>query len=284
MFGFVCIDKQELKVKEYESYKAVYCSLCRQLTRDYSFLSGFLLNFDCTFYAMMCMASSDVTPLFSRKRCRYNPLKRCNYCESGQDFLSKSAALLILMSYYKLLDNINDSGFFKRIGCIILKPLFSMWKRKAAAMYPHIHKACEQMYLSQCACEEKDACIDEAAEPTARLLAEVFSELSDSEKLRPAYEQFGYHLGKWVYLMDAIDDLDDDVKSGSFNPVYNKLRKTKAESVEYADGLLSQSLFLLTGAYRLIPKKHFGPILDNIILLGLVKKQEEVLYSERKNK
>lgn len=279
MFGYVRIEKGELKVKEYETYKAVYCSLCKQLGKDYSLLSRFLLNYDCTFLALFIMANDETCPSFKKGRCRFNPCKSCNYCTGKSEALSKSAALLVLMSYFKLIDNIRDSGVFARIGFTLIRPFFSSWKRKAKIRYPEYFDACEKMYQSQIKAEENSASIDESAEPTAALLRFVFSNEAYNEKIRPAYEQFGYHLGKWIYLMDAAFDIDDDIKHKSFNPIYNKLGKSKAESSEYADGLLSHSVYLLTSVYRLIDKKRFEAILDNIVLVGLTMKQKELLLS-----
>ncbi len=283
MFGYVCINKGEMKFKDYESYKAVYCSLCKQLGKDYSVLTRFLLNYDCTFFALFVMTNEDRCPGFKKGRCKFNPLKSCNYCTSGNEALSKAGALLVSMSYYKLIDNIRDGGFFEKIGCTLIRPFFSSWNRKARKHYPFYVEACEKMYKEQIDAEIKGASIDEAAEPTANLLKCVFSQEAYSDKIRPAYEQFGYHLGKWIYLMDAACDIDSDIKHKSFNPIYNKLRKSKKESAEFSDEILSQSLYLLTSAYRLIDKKRFEDILDNIVLLGLAKKQKDSLFSERKN-
>jgi len=277
VFGYVMIDKGELKVKEYETYKAVYCSLCKRLSKEYSFLSSFLLNYDCTFLAMFIMANEETCPSFHKGRCRFNPCKACNYCKDSDEALSKAAALLVLMSYFKLIDNIRDSSFIKKIGFTLLRPFFSSWKRKAKNRYPEYFEACDKMYADQINAEKCNGNIDESAEPTAELLKFVFATEAYNDKIRPAYEQFGYHLGKWIYLMDAACDIDDDIKHKSFNPIYNKLGKSKAESTEYADGLLSHSVYLLTSAYRLIDKKRFETILDNIVLIGLTKKQKELL-------
>ena len=277
MFGFVVIDKGELKVKEFETYKAVYCSLCKQLGKDYSFLTRFILNYDCTFLAMFILANDETYLTFKKGRCVFNPCKACSYCQGQSDALSKSAALLVLMSYYKVIDNISDSSFFKKIGFTLIRPFFARWKKKAEKKYPEYAKACEKMYTDQRKAEMSDAGIDESAEPTAKLLEFVFSQQAYNEKIAPAYAQFGYHLGKWIYLMDAAFDIDDDIKHNSFNPIYNKLGKSKAESAEFADALLSHSVYLMTSAYRLIDKKRFETILDNIVLIGLTKKQKELL-------
>lgn len=277
MFGYIRIDKGELKIKDYETYRAVYCSLCKQLGKDYSVFSRFLLNYDCTFLALFTIANQSECPAFKKGRCRFNPCKACNYCQGSNVALSKSAALVVLMSYYKLIDNIRDGSFFKKIAFTLLRPFFAVWKNKAKRRYPEYFKACEQMYTEQVNAENNNAGIDEAAEPTAKLLEFVFSDIAYSDKIRPAFEQFGYHLGKWIYLMDAACDIDDDIKHKSFNPLYNKLGVSQSESAEYADALLSHSVYLLTSAYMLIDKKRFKDILDNIVLIGLIKKQKELL-------
>lgn len=282
MFGYVCIDKAEMKIKYYEAYKGVYCGLCKQLGKDYSFLTRFLLNYDCTFFSLFILANTDECVSFKKGRCKFNPLKSCKYCSNGEGALSKGAALLVLMSYYKLIDNIRDGSFFEKLGCTLIKPFLKSWMKKAGKRYPFYAKACRKMYEDQLKAEEKGASVDEAAEPTANLLKTLFSQESYSDKIRPAYEQFGYHLGKWIYLMDAACDIDSDIKHKSFNPIYNKLKKSKAESADFADNLLSQAFYLLSSAYRLIDKKRFEDILDNIVLLGLTKKQKELLFSERK--
>lgn len=277
MFGYVTVYKGELKVKDYEMYKAVYCGLCKQLGKDYSFLTRFLLNYDFTFFSLFSMGVRTECVAVKKGRCKFNPMKSCNYCSDKNLTQSKSAALLVLMSYFKLLDNIKDSSFFKKILYTMVRPFFSSWKKKAKKRFPHYYKICENMYKSQLLAECEGAGIDRSAEPTAVLLKEVFALECADEKLLPAYEQFGYHLGKWIYLMDAACDIDDDIKHKSFNPIYNKTGKSKKESAEFSLELLSHSVYLLTSAYRLIDKSRFEDILDNIVLLGLPKKQKELL-------
>lgn len=279
MFGYVTICKGEMKIKDYEMYKSVYCGLCKQLGKDYSFLTRFLLNYDCTFFSVFSMAVKDTCPNIKKGRCRFNPMKSCNYCSDTESTQSKAAALLVLMSYFKLVDNIRDSGFFKKILFTFIRPFFASWKCKAKKRFPGYYDACLKMYEAQIKAEEKGAGVDESAEPTAELLRLVFSSEAPAEKVKPAFEQFGYHLGKWIYLMDAACDIDEDMKNKSFNPIYNKTGKSKVESAELSLELLSHSVYLLTNAYRLIDKNKFEAILDNIVLIGLTKKQKELLES-----
>lgn len=112
MFGYIKIYKSELLVREYEAYKSVYCGLCKKMGKDYSFLSRMLLSYDCTFYAMFLMAVNRSCEGFENGRCRFNPLKKCSFCLCKDDALSKAAAVNVTLSYYKLVDDINDSGVF----------------------------------------------------------------------------------------------------------------------------------------------------------------------------
>ena len=124
MFGYLRVQKSELLVREYEAYKAVYCGLCKQLGKDYSFLTRMALSYDCTFYAMLLMSLERSCKGFDKGRCKFNPLKKCQYAYCGDESYSKASALTVISAYYKLKDDLTDSGFFKRIAVRLIKPFF----------------------------------------------------------------------------------------------------------------------------------------------------------------
>ena len=97
VFGYIKANKPELKIKEFEAYKAVYCTLCKRLGKDYGFLSRVTLCYDFTFLAMLNMALKDGYPSYEQKRCTFNPLKKCNYCKNTDDFEMPAAAAMILL-------------------------------------------------------------------------------------------------------------------------------------------------------------------------------------------
>lgn len=284
MFGYVCIDKPELKVKDYEAYRGVYCSLCKTLGKEYSPLARFILNYDCTFLSLLVMSRSDTCPKFKSGRCFFNPLKKCNYAQKSEEALSKGAALTVITSYYKLLDGIADSGFFKRMSYRLLRPVLSAWRKKAKSKYPHYEDAVREMFVSQLKCEKNEAaCLDSAAEPTAKMLEAVMRAESENESEYKVLAQMGYHLGRWIYLMDAVNDIEDDFKRGDFNPFLIKFQGIENFDPSEADAVISQSYYLLVKAYELVDKKRFTDILDNIIYNGLCKKQRLTVYPERKD-
>lgn len=282
MFGYLQIDKRELKVREYEAYKSVYCGLCKQMGRDYSFLTRLFLSYDCTFYAMLLMSLSRSCKGFKDGRCRFNPLKKCSFALCESDCYSKAAAFSIISVYYKLQDDIYDSGFFKRTAARFLKLFFGHWRKRAAKRYPELDSIVENMLRSQLEAEHKDSpSIDEAAHPTAEMLAEVMSLESSDDMHRRVFYEFGYNLGRWIYLIDAVDDLEKDRKKNNFNPFIN----IESDKIyEYISSALNQSLARAYDAYNLIEITDFKGILDNMMLLGFPLKQNSVISSKQEVK
>lgn len=276
MFGYLQIDKAELKVREYEAYKAVYCGLCKQLGKDYSFLTRLSLSYDCTFYTMMLMSLSSGCTGFSDGRCRFNPLKKCRFADCKNDCYSKAAALSVISVYYKLLDELMDSGFWKRLAVRLIKPFFSHWRKKAARRYPETDTIVADMLDKQVKVEaEPSPSLDATAHPTAEMLGKLLCLEAKDELQRRVFYECGYHLGRWIYFIDAADDFEKDVKHDNFNPF--RLIESD-ELTQRMEQTLNQSLARSYDAYVLIDNlTDFKGILDNMMLLGFPLKQNSVL-------
>lgn len=270
LFGYIRIAKPELKVKEYEMYKAVYCSLCRSLGKYYGFLSRFTLSYDFTFLALLNMSLQDGCDIIERKRCVCNPLKKCNYCKNGESLQMPSAAAMIML-YYKLCDNIADEKGIKKLGFLLLKPLYSGAHKKAARLYPQIEKLIAD-FISEQSKLEKEGCteLDRAADPTAKALSELLKLCSSDQTQQRVLGRMGYCLGRYIYLIDAACDLDEDVEKGSYNVLKNGL---KGEAKEYAKKRIVPQLYFCANeagkAFELLDIKKYKTILGNIIYLGL---------------
>ena len=294
MFGYVRPYQSELLVKEYDQYKAIYCQLCRVLGKEYGWLSRFSLSYDCTFYAMLALSVSGAEMSECRRCCGVNPLKKCRYLEAAGEAYEKAAALSVLLTYHKLLDDREDEVFFKSLGCRLLLPLVSRKAKKAAKKYPFLAELAETATREQAEAEGKKAGVDECAEPTARLLSELFKELAgDDPGQQAALTQFGYFLGRWVYLMDAADDLEADAKEGKFNPfllrlgLSGKRELTAAEkqnAEEFCNNALNFTLSMLLPPLHLIEMVNFGPIIENVAEKGLPEIQREILFLHVKQK
>lgn len=276
MFGYLQVQKSELKVREWEAYKSVYCGLCKQMGKDYSFLTRLSLSYDCTFYAMLLMSLERSCSGFEKGRCKFNPLKKCDYATCTSDNYSKAAAFSVISAYYKLKDDLTDGGFFKRLVVRMLLPFFSRWRKKAAKRYPELEKIIARMMEQQAAVEkEEQPGVDRCAHPTGEMLAAVLSLEAKTELQKRVFYEFGYQLGRWIYLMDAADDLEKDKKSSSFNP----FASYRGDDIrEYQTRLLNQSLARAYDAYNLIDFVDFKGILDNMMLYGFPSKQNTVVY------
>ena len=283
MFGYIQPDKGELKMREYQLYKSVYCGLCRHLGKDYGILARLTLSYDCTVFAMLSMSLKNEKCTVTNGRCTCNPFKKCLMCDSteGESF-AFAGAVSVIMSYYKLCDTINDSGFLKRTAAGFLRLLLKRNYQKAAKRFPNIDWSVEEMMERQLAAEKENVGIDRAAEPTAQLVSKLCEMLSSSRSEKRVLGVFGYYVGRWIYLMDAADDLEDDVKHKCFNPFRSKLSNDIKETMTYCNEVLNMTDAQLIMAYELLPISSYKDVLDNIIYKGIPKQQEYCLF-EKKN-
>ena len=120
MFGYISIDKPELKVKEYETYKALYCGLCRHLGKTYGVFAKCVLNYDLAFVSLLSAALSEKIPCYEKKRCRVNPFKKCCFCKDDGEEQALAAAANVALFDLKVEDNIKDGSFFECLGFGIL--------------------------------------------------------------------------------------------------------------------------------------------------------------------
>ena len=197
----------------------------------------------------------------------------------------------MLMVYYKLRDNCVDNGFLKSIPSRLLLPIASAKRKKAAKRYPELAGQVQRMSETQFALEQ-DGCrsIDRAAEPTALLLSYLCMQAVPEEDTanRRILERFGYCLGRWIYLIDAADDLQKDQQSGGYNPILlSKIMTDEAASLDdarhYAGEVLNRTLNEAAAAYELLSLQRFQPIISNIIYEGLPFVQKQAVKAKGKN-
>ena len=275
MFGYIRV------IQNFEVYKAVYCSLCKKLGKSYGILSRLTLSYDFAFLSLLNISLKSGCVSFERKRCAFNPLKKCNYCKSSGELDMPSAAAMIML-YYKILDNIKDEKGFKKLGFLLLKPIFSGAHKKAAKKYPFIEETVAEYIEGQSLAESDDNCtLDSVCDPTAKALSKLLPLCSDDPSQKRVLERLGYCLGRYIYLMDAGCDIEKDIKSGSFNVLkkYVKEGNIKEDTVLKTEPQIYFCINEAAKAFELLEIKKFKPILGNIIYLGL----EDVYLKELKN-
>ncbi len=291
MFGYVKVDRANLLGKEYDTYKSIYCALCRELGKEYSVFARFILSYDCTFYAMLVMSVAENDPSFYSARCRFNPLKKCAYAKTDTKALSLAAALSVSSAYYKLRDNLIDSPWYKRIGYRMIQPFFASWRRKCEKKYPRIVEILRTMLDEQIKAEKDPDChLDMAADPTAKMLAAMCGMIPDEVKLRTREDPekvkrilsaFGYFFGRWIYLIDAADDYEDDIRHGNFNAF--ALGDKRGDIAGYLIPTLNHCLSEALLSYGLLEKGIFDSIIMNVLTSSCVNIQHEIAdkYQEK---
>lgn len=268
MFGYVTPEKPEMKVKEFESYRAMYCGLCKQLKTDYGFLPRMLLNYDLVTVALLADGLSGETGRPCRERCIANPLQRRCVQKETQG-LRLAAAGLVLLSWYKLADDLADEPFFKRLTAGALRLLLRRAYKKSAATYPQIDTVlARQTVLQQQVEQKKSPLYDEAAEPTGNMTAEIFAACAETPDQERVLRRLGLFLGKILYWLDAAEDYEQDLEKHRYN-VFVQNGLSKEQAVEQAKFQCRLAAGEAARCYNLLELKLNRPILDNIIFLGI---------------
>ncbi len=272
MFGYVRPVRDELKCKDFDLYRATYCGLCRTLRQRYGLLAPMFLNFDFTFLALLLAPPEEkFTPC--RGRCHAKPLKKLPMC-SGSKALDLAADESIVLTYWKLRDGAEDDGLIGGFPQRMLSWLIAPAYRKASGICPdfdHTVRQCldELSVLEQ----EKSPSIDRTADTFARLLQAAAPHTGDSRYDRPM-EQLLYHLGRWIYLVDARDDLEEDRRSGAYNPL--QFRYGPEGNDELLGMTMEHSLNMARSAFCMLEFGCRTPVIENILYLGLPLVQRSV--------
>lgn len=282
MFGYVEPDKPELKMREFDIFRGYYCSLCKTIGRRYGQIPRLSLSYDLTFLYILLDATQAFPTGGKRERCIAHPLKK-RYMVFSNIFAEYASDMNVILTYYSLRDKWNDEkNLLGGAGSLALKRAF----KKVRKRHPDKCASIEG-YLEALSTLEKNRCasVDEAAEPFASLMRELF----ECGHIKDEYTQktlgwMGYNLGRWIYLIDAYDDLDKDFKRKSYNPILcqydfkgEDIKSFKEEVREALNFNLTYSLSEIEKAYSLIDIEKNKEILDNILYSGLIVKTDVIL-------
>ncbi|MDP4089575.1 MAG: DUF5685 family protein [Bacillota bacterium] len=277
MFGYVTPCRMELKVKDFEKFKAYYCGLCHTIKKDYGNIPRMTLNYDMTFLAILLDSLNDKKLESKRFTCALHPFQKKIHIINNES-LKYAARCNIVLTYYKLIDNINDDNALKsKIASVMLKRYINDGK-----LSDLINNSLNNLYIM-----EKEAykySIDEISHGFADLTGSIIAGYIEEETdYKEQLYWLGYNLGKWIYIIDAWDDLEKDMKGNKFNLI-SKLYNTDNRSCTELKNLVEDRIdFILTscGAACLetlacLPLKKNKELLINILELGLMEKMDTV--------
>lgn len=283
MFGYIKPLAPELKVKEQEAYRAIYCGLCKQLGRVYGPMSRLTLSYDFAFLAMLAIGVRGELVEFSQERCMVHPLKKRNICQDC-DSLDLSAAMATILLYHKLEDNLADGKAGEKALCMAALPFAKNAYDKAAEKLPQLAQLAREQMAEQ-AILEREHCpsVDRASEPTAKILEALLGGLSEDPGQQLVLRRIGYLLGRWVYLMDALDDLEEDIQNDNYNP-FRYCDEGEKNKEEQAVASLYLTIAEIIKAYDLLEVTYFDGLLSNVFRLGLKHSVDQLQQKKAKGK
>ena len=277
MFGYVRLP-QDLPEEERNRFGRAYCGLCHTLGTRYGPAARFILNYDFTFLAIL-LSEKEEGPIH-HGRCAAHPVH-------GRDRLESSPALdlaadeSVILAYWQARDGVEDHdwlhGLKYRAVSAVLEPAY----RKAAALRPDFDESTRRQ-LRLLAELEGEHCpsIDRAADTFAILLRGAAQSVDEPVRRR-VLEQIFYHLGRWVYLVDAADDLKKDAASGNYNPVALRYGLSGGVWTEEARqsfaATLDHSIHMMATAFELWDFGVWTPVLETTLYTGLFRVGKAVL-------
>ena len=278
MFGYVRPPLTDLPQEETERFRRMYCGLCHTLGRRYGTAARFILNYDFTYLAILL--SEPREPETHEKRCLRHPVHARAYLEEN-DAMALAADESVILAYWQLRDGVEDHDWLHGLKYRGLSAVLEPAYRKAAKLRPGFDRTvCRQ--LKVLAELEREGCdsIDRAADAFAVLLGSAAGEVDDPVRRR-VLEQLLYHLGRWVYLVDAADDLKQDAAEGNYNPVALRFRLENgiwtAESRREFAVTLDHSIHMMTTAFELWDFGIWTPLLETTLYTGLFRVGKAVL-------
>lgn len=273
MFGYVRALEGELDEAGKARYRAAYCGLCHALGRRCGFLARFTLNYDFTLLAMLFAPPQAA---FCAKRCPVHPFQKRPCCADcpGLDLAADESLTLF---GHKLADDMADKGFLAGLPARLASLALGRACRNAAARHPAFDARVRE-HLARLGKLEAESCpsMDRAADAFACILrAAVPGGLPEARSR--ALGELLYHLGRWIYLVDAWDDLAEDREKGRYNPLLARFGGAPEREADYVRATLTHSVRLAQAAYQLEDFGDWSPVLENILYRGLPAVQEAVL-------
>lgn len=320
MFGYVVVNKPELKFREFDVYRAYYCGLCHSLSKRHGLSGQLTLSYDMTFLVILLSSLYEPEHSVTSKRCIVHPLKRQNIISS--EFTDYVADMNVILSYFKCLDDWHDDRSVLKLAYSKLLKKGSIGKNlnnvhatsdstddgSVAATQPnsdsnnqnsyftddsgHLHISPDYSYknkieaisslLDELGTREKmnETNVDVVAGLFGRIMQILFVPFDDI--YANGLGRMGFYLGKFIYIMDAFDDVEDDVKKGRYNVFSNCYTDPDFET--HVKDMLTMMMAECSDAFEMLPAVDNADILRNILYSGVWNSYERRVSKNLENK
>ena len=286
MYGYIIPDKPNMYIKDFTFFRAFYCGFCKSIGHKCGQIARFGTNYDMTFFNIFLHNVLDKEVQIKSEACILAPLKKKPVVQN--DSLTEQVVdINTLMFYYKVEDNYIDGEKFKSS---VLAPIIIPKAKKAKKKMPEIDKILKEGFDNLRVMERaNETSIDKVSEPFSIIIAEI-ARIIIGDKFNDYIYNLCYNLGKWVYLMDALDDIEEDFEQKRYNPMLAKFNnfesreqflETNKKDLEY----IMMSVYNgIVNNYNKLDVKISEGILSNVFYLGLKKQTDDMLKGETKCK
>lgn len=274
MFGYVRIRKAEMKVKDYETYHGFYCGLCHILKQKYGFLGQMTLTYDMTFLVILLSSVYDSAIHEEKKHCIVHPAKKHRMITN--EMSEYAAGLNMILTYYHFQDDSADEKSKKAWAGM---QCYKGKMKKASKRYQRQDQAvCRELTRLHQLEQADETDILKVADCFGRLMEELF--VYRKGYMEEYLKTLGYHLGRFIYIMDAYDDLEKDQQKGCYNPLLAISRHEDFE--QKTEQLLLHEMEEAAAAYQMLPCLEYKDILGNILYAGVWNRFDDIQTEKKK--
>lgn len=281
MFGYIKTDMPNMYVKDTVLYQAMYCGLCKGLGKSCGQKARFVLNYDLTFLSVLLHNLANIDVKVEKQHCVIHPIRKRPIAESDE-LTERIACLNVILAYYKLNDDVidNNKGRLKR-------SFFTKSYKRAKKREPEIDRIVKERY-DELLKYEKQNCdaIDMVADPFGKMMQEVVEVLL-KDLSNENIKELAYYLGKWIYLIDALDDFDKDKKKNNFNVfinAYKDIADKKALISQKGQEIVIVFASVINKINELAGKldyKFNHDLTDNILYRGIVTQTKCIMENKK---
>ena len=273
MFGYVVMNKPEIRFKDFDLYRSFYCGLCRELREKYGISGQITLTYDMTFVVVLLSALYEPPTQKGTTRCVIHPV--CRQPVRKNAATEYGADMNVLLTYYKCMDDWEDEKKFAALGYgKILQRKNNRLSRRYPEKAEKIRKLLEELSQMEKAGETD---IDKMSGCFGRIMEEIFAWKTDVWE--GSLRRMGFYLGKFIYILDAYDDVEKDVKNGNYNPFAEKyIMKGFDEQVRQ---LLIMMMAQTCREFEKLPIIKYTDILRNILYSGVWCRFEMIARKRR---
>ena len=268
MFGYIRYSKPDLTFREFHIYRTYYCGVCKMIKKNFGELPRVTLNYDIVFISILLSAIYLEEDKYSLERCAISGFKKkklaCN------EYIDYATYVNIMLVYHKLLDNYLDD---KSIQALFASKLLRKNYQKVVDKYTYKAEVLQDG-LSRMQALEKNKLA--TLENMSNIFGEIFGELfvyKDDEHAE-ILRKLGYSIGRYVYILDSYEDLEDDIRKKRYNPLTSYDKDNISSIVEREIELLLSEIEIMAKDLKL---RRLEGLVCNVLVLGLRNKANMVM-------